>query len=260
MRTGGVTVLEFDEKSDTATRFHLVTLDEAGNPVVQSHDVHGKLTRGEVLMLLGRNATFSDAFLTSPGSEMKQTARDFGGAETALGAPDGQGYFAVPEAVRKLTTRPEELSDLAGLSSTLQLWPARHSLAMTVYAANPVDAVRLAREKQLKLVKEFLAGKGKDADFLYDLLDLDTIRTRSELVDRLQWLREISSFLDHRDPLDLGSPTYKANVLISGIPLDIGAQQDTERFYAIMTAPGLISIWTRAKTGDFVLKGISEGE
>ena len=211
-------------------------------------------------MLLDRNTTFSDAFLTSPDSEMKQIARDFGGAETPLGAPDGQDYFAVPEGVRKLTARPEELSDLTGLASALQLWPASHSLAMTVYAASPVDAVRLARERQLKLVKEFLAEKGKNADFLYDLLDFDTIRTRGELVDRLQWLREITSFLNNRNPVDLGSPTYKANVLISEIPLDIGVYLDTEHFYAIMTARGLISIWTRAETGDFVLKGISEGE
>ena len=260
MRTGGVTVLEFDEKSDIATRFHLVTLDEAGKAVVQSHDVHGKLTRSEVLMLLGRNAKFSDAFLVLPDSEMKQIARDFGGTETALGAPDGQGYFGVPEAVRKLTTRPEEVSDLADLSSALQLWPARHSLATTIYAASPVDAIRSARDKQLRLVKESLSAKGKDVDFFYDLLDLNSIRTRGELLDRLQWLREITSFLDSRNPLDLASPTYKANVLISGVPLEIGVQQDAERFYAIMTAPGIINIWTRAGTGDFVLKGISEGE
>src|ERR1700693_2360329 len=229
MRTGGATVLEFDEKSDTATRFHLVTLNENGKAVVKSHDIHGKLTKSEVLMLLGTNAKFSDAFLTSLTSEMRQIARDFGGVETALGAPDGQGYFAVPEAVRKLAKRPQELTDLAELSSALQLWPGWHSVAITVYAASPVDAVRLARKKELKLVKEFMAGKGKDSEFFYDLLNLDGITTRGELVDRLQWLREITSFLDSRNPLDLNSPTYKANVLISGIPLDIGAQQDTER-------------------------------
>jgi hypothetical protein len=261
MRTGGFAVVEFNETSGITTRFHLVTLDEAGKPVVRSHDVHGKLAKSETLMLLDRNTAFSDVFLASHGSEMKQIAHDFGEAGIgSLGAPDGQGYFAVPEAIRKLTTRPEELSDLAGLSSILTLWPARYSLTLPVYAASPVDAVTLARDQQLKLVKDFLAEKGKGTDFFFDLLDLDSIRTRGELLDRLQWLRKIVSFLNEHGPLNVDSTTYRANVFVSRIPLDIVAEQDTERFYGVMTAPGVISIWSRAAKGDFFLKGIAEGE
>ncbi len=261
MRTGGFVVLEFNEKSGLATRFHSVTLDETGKPVVQSCNVHGELTKSEVVMLLDKSAAFSEAFFTSVGSGMKQIAKEFGETEIgSLGAPDGKGYFAVPEAVRKLTTRPEELTDLAALSSALTLWPARYSLTLPIYAASPVDAIKLARDEQLKLVKELLTTKGKDADFLYQLLDLDSIRTHGELIARLQWLREITSFLDERNPLNVGLPTYKANILISRIPLDIVAEQDAGHLYGVMTAPGVISIWSRAGTGDFVLKGIGEGE
>jgi len=261
MRTGGFVVLEFNEKSGLATRLHSVTLDETGKPVVQSCNVHGELTKSEVVMLLDKGAKFSDAFFGSVGSGMKQIAKDFGETEIgSLGASDGKGYFAVPEAVRKLTTQPEELTDLASLSSTLTLWPARYSLTLPIYAASPVDAIKLARDEQLKLVKELLTTKGKDADFFYQLLDLDSIRTHGELIARLQWLREITSFLDERNPLNVGSPTYKANIFISRIPLDIVAEQDAGHLYGVMTAPGVISIWSRAGTGDFVLKGIGEGE
>lgn len=261
MRTGGFVVLEFNEKSGLATRLHSVTLDETGKPVVQSFNVHGDLTKSEVVMLLDRSAAFSDAFFSSAGSGMKQIAKDFGEAETgSLGGTDGKGYFAVPEAVRKLTTQPEELTNLAALSSVLTLWPARYSLTLPIYAASPVDAIKLARDEQIKLVKEFLTAKGKDTDFLYQLLDLDSIRTHGELIARLQWLREITSFLDERNQLNVGSPSYKANSLISRIPLDIVSEQDTGHFYGVMTAPGVISIWSRAGTGEFVLKGIGEGE
>lgn len=259
--SGGFVVLEFDEKSDTATRFHLVTLDKAGKPVVQSHDIHGNLSRSEALMIVKRSAEFSDAFFSSTGSGMKQIARDFGDAGiAALGASGGQGYFEIPETVRKLTTRPEELLDLASLSSALQLWPIRHSLAMPVYAANPAKAVKLAREQQFKLIGEFLADKGKHPDFIFRLLDLGSIRTRDELTVRLQWLTDLSSFLDDRSPLGLDSATYRANVSISIIPLDLVVQQKPDRLYGEMTAPGLISIWSRCKNGDFVLTGVSEGE
>jgi hypothetical protein len=261
MRTGGFIILEFNEKSGLATRLHSVTLDEAGKPVVQSCDVRGELTKSEVVLLLDRNAAFSDAFLNSLGSGMKQIAKDFGEAKIgSLGALDGKGYFAVPDAVRKLTTRPEDLTDLVALSSTLTLWPARYSLTLSIYAASPVDAIKLARDEQLKLVKEFLTTKGKNADFLYQLLELDSIRTHGELIARLKWLREITSFIDERNLLNLGSPTHKANTLISRIPLDIVAEQDAGYLYGVMTAPGIISIWSRTGTGNFVLKGIGEGE
>jgi len=261
MRTGGFAVVEFNETSGITTRLHLVTLDEAGKPVVRSHDVHGELTKSETLMLLDRNTAFSDVFFAPDGSEMKQLADDFGEAGIgSLGAPDGQGYFAVPEAIRKLTTRPEELSDLAGLFSILTLWPARYSLTSPVYAASPVDAVTQARNQQLKLVKDFLAEKGKGVKFFFDLMDLNSIRTHEELLDRVQWLREIVSFLNEHSPLNVGSTTYRANVFVSSIPLDIVAEQDTERFYGVMTAPGVVSIWSRDAKGDFFLKGIGEGE
>ena len=261
IRSGGFAVLEFDEKSDTANRFHLVTLDEAGKAIVQSRDVHGNLTRKEALMIVTRSGDFSDAFFSSPSSEMKQIALDFGGAEmAALGTSDGQGYFEIPEAVRKLTTRADELLDLASLSSALQLWPIRHSLTMPVYAASPVEAVKLARDDQFKLMEKFLAEKAKHPDFIFHLLDLDSIKTRDELTARLQWLTELSSFLDNHSPLESDAATYRANVSISAMPLELGVEHNSDRFYAVMTAPGLISIWARDKSGNFVLKGVSEGE
>lgn len=261
--SGGFVVLEFDEKSDTATRFYLVTLDRAGKPVVQPHDIHGNLSKSEALMIVKRSAEFSDAFFSSTCSGIKQIAHDFGDAGiAALGTPGGQGYFEIPETVRKLTTGPEELLDLASLSSALQLWPIRRSLAISVYAANPVEAVKLARDEQTKLIREFLGDKGKDnaADFIFHLLDFDSIKTRNELTARLQRLKELSSFLDDRCPLKLDTKTYKANVSISKIPLEIGAEQNSSHSYAVMTVPGLISIWVRSKNGDFVLTGVSEGE
>jgi hypothetical protein len=264
MRAGGFVILEYDRKSDRATRLHLVTLDEAGRAFVKSENVDGDLGRSEALMILDRSAQFSEAFFSSPSSDLGQILRKFGGTGTStLGIPDGQGYLAIPEAVKKLTRRPEELSELTSLSSAVQLWTIRCALAMPVYAANPVAAVQKSSNKLSGLAQEFLAEKGEKGglDSIDHLVDLDSIQTHDEFTMRLQRLKELNSFLDKHFPLRLDSAAYKANASICVIPLNLGVMgQDGDHAYGVMTAPGLISIWKHAESGEFVLRGLSVGE
>jgi hypothetical protein len=262
MRAGGFVILEFDAKSDAATRLHLVTLDEVGETIVQSQNVDGNLSRSDALTIIARSEKLSDAFFVSPGSQPTELARKFGGASVAnVGIPDGQGYFAIPERLSKLTTQPDELLDLESLSAAVQLWPVRYALSLPIYSANPSIALKSAHQKFKEIIDEFLRRNSKSPDFIYHLSDLDSIDTREELAARLWWLKEIVSFLDTQCPCQLDSTTYKANVSISIIPLNLGVMnQNSDRSYAVMSAPGLITIWSRAENGDFVLKGLSEGE
>lgn len=143
----------------------------------------------------------------------------------------------------------------------MQLWPIRYALSLPAYANNPAAAVDLARKELVKLASEFLARKGKTPDFVYHLPDLDSIDSRDKLAARIQLLRELDSFLDERISVQSDSSRHQANVLISTIPLFLGVtKQNSARLYAVMTAPGLISIWGRAESGEFVLKGLSEGD
>src|SRR5205823_387301 len=264
IRAGGFVVLEHDKKSDMATKLHLVTSDEAGRAVVKSENVDGGLGRSEALTIIDRSAQFSEAVFSSPSSQMGQILRKFSGTDIAtLDIPDSQGYLAIPETVKKLTARPEELAELTSLSSSLQLWTLRCALAMPVYPANPIAAVQQSNNKLSELAQGFLAEKGKKGglDSIDHLVDLHSIQTHDELTMRLQRLRELNSFLDKRFPLPLDSATYKANASISTIPLNLGVMgQDVDHVYGVMTAPGLISLWKRAESGEFVLRGLSVGE
>ena len=262
MRAGGFVVLEFDTRSDMATRLHLVTLDETGETIVQSKNVEGDLSRSEALTIIERSEKLSDAFFNSPGSQLNELPRKFGGARVAnVGIPDGQGYWAIPERVRKLTTQPDELLDLASLSAAAQLWPIRYASSMPIYAANPAIALKSAHQKYKEIVNEFLRRNNKSPDFVDHLLDLDSINTRDVLATRLHWLRDLVSFLDTECPCQLDSAIYRANLSISTIPLFLGVmKQNSEHLYAVMTASGLISIWNRSEGGELVLKGLSEGE
>lgn len=116
MRAGGFVVLEFDADSDRATRLHLVSMDVAGKAVVQSKDVDGDVSRGDALTLISSTEKLSDAFFNAPSSRYNELLLKFEGTRVAnAGISDGQGYFAIPEHVVKLTTQPDELLNLRSL-------------------------------------------------------------------------------------------------------------------------------------------------
>jgi len=262
LRTGGFVVLEYDAKTDMATRLHLVTVDETGKPVIESGNVDGELSKSEALELSRSAEAFTDAFLTSTGSQIKELWRTrASGVVPTFDASGGQGYFAIPVRVAKFTNQPDELMDLSVLSGALQVWPIRHALSLPIYAASPSTAVEMARTEQAKLEKEFLDQKKRSPDFVYHLLDLESIDTHDRLRERLEWLKELNSFLDLHCPSPVTSTISEANVSISLIPLKLGVMKEhSDRVFAAMSAPGLISIWTREETGKFVLKDVSEAE
>jgi hypothetical protein len=260
MRTGGFAVLEFDTKTDRAMKLHLITLGEDGGTSLQSQTLEGELSRGDTLALLRRGQNFAEA-LNSSSSQIEQMLQTFGGTHVpAFERSGGHGYFAVPHHVARLATQPDEVLELSRLSGALGLWPIRYAPSMVAYAANPKAAIELAASEQSSLEKEFITARGKSPDFINDLLDLDSIATHDQLAQRLQWRRDLNSFLERRRPIPPDSATFKANTSISVIPLQLGVtKEDSENLYAVMSAQGLISIWTHAGKGNFILRAVSDG-
>lgn len=264
LRAGGYLVLEFDKKTGAANKLYLATLNSTGEYVVHSLGIHGDLTKDEAQTIIGRSANFSNAFFESSVSPMKELLVTFGGPEAAaVGISDGQGYLAVPENVKNLSAGPGELLELTSLANGIALWTIRHALEMPIYAANPIAAVQQANKKLSDLSQELRGDTGKKNGELHSvdrLLDFDSIRNHEELEARLKSLRELSSFLDERSPLQVNSAAYKANTSISTVPLDLLVERDAAQFYGATTAPGLMSVWIYGKNGGLVLRGLSVAE
>jgi hypothetical protein len=261
MRAGGVVVLEFDTKSDNALKLDLVASDETGQAIVKAEMVDGELNKNVAQEILGKSENLSSDFFGAQRSDLTEILSDFRGARDAsVVAPDEQGYLAIPERVSKLTTKFDELLELGGLSSGLQLWAVRHSVSCPVYAANPDAAVGLARSEQARLEGEFLNKKGSNPNLIDHLIDLNSIETHDQLLARIEQLKELSAFLDERSPIRFDS-TYEANKSIATISLNLGVtKQSPSPLYATMNAAGMISIWSHSESGEFKLKGLSEGD
>jgi hypothetical protein len=256
LRAGGYLVLEFNGGRAAPNRLCVVTLNSTGEYDVHCNDIHGNLTKDQAQTVINNSAKFSKAFFESPVTPIRELLVTFGGPEAAaIGIPDGQGYLAVPENVKRLSRDQGESLELTSLANGIALWSIRHALEMPVYAANPVVAVQQANKRLSELSQEFRQGLDTDR-----LLDLEPIRTDEELVARVKSLRELSSFLDKRSPLQVNSAAYKANIAISAVPLDLVVEHDSAQFYGATSVPGLMTVWIYGKTGEPVLKGLSVAE
>jgi hypothetical protein len=263
MTAGGYFVLEFDKDSRSVSQLHLITSDRTGKPVIYSAKIHGSIGKDEARSIIRRSEEFSRSFFESPETPMTKLLVKYGGPDVdTTGIASGQGYFAIPEAVKKIATSPGQELQLIGLSNGLALWSIRHAPAMPTYAANPIAAVREANDELASLATQYHTGNelGTGLNFVDHLVDLNSIRTRAELINRLKLLTEFSSYLDARSPLPLGSKSYMANLSISVIPLDLLVQPSNGGVYGATTLPGLITVWKRTSSGSLVLKGLSVAE
>jgi hypothetical protein len=260
LRAGGFVVLECDRTSDVATKIHLVTLDQTGAPLVESERIEGVGSRRDAQALIAKGAELSDAVFSPSAPRMDSILARFGSTEAAmLDLPGNVGFFGISESVKKFAT-PEELSDLWSVSAVSPLWALRRALALPVFAADAAAALRQAGDELLQLGEGFLTSRGerKGAGSIDDLFNPESIHTRDELATRIRQLKALNSLLDNRSPLALDSATLRVNAAISSIPLKLyGPAKDNRQLYVVMTASGLLSGWTRTRSGGWVLKALT---
>ena len=262
MRSGGFVVLECNQKTGMATAVHLVTQDEKGQPVIESEEVEGDVSKSDALMIMRKSEEFMADLLRSSGPGVEELLRR--SAPSILKGPFGaneDNLLAVPDAVRRVSTQQEELLDLVSVEAAVSLKLFRYALAMPVYAADPRSALGLAEEQLALRSKRFLSAMPTTPSHLEDLMDLKLIHAHAELIERLHWLRGLNSYLDKNYPLSLDSETHVVNSSISMTPLFLSVEkQGEDRLYGSMGLTDLICIWSRTDQGDFVLRGLSAGE
>jgi hypothetical protein len=253
-------VLECDRKSDVSTTLHLVTMNQAGAPLVESERIEGVGSRRDAQALIQKGAELSDAVFSSPALSMDEILAGFGGAQAAmLDLPGNAGFFGIPDSVKKFAT-PGEQSELRSVSALWPLWTLRCALTLQVFAADAGTAFRQAGDELFKLGEESLASAGarKSAKPIDDLFNPESIHTRGELATRVRQLKVLNSLLDNRSPLPLDSTTFRVNASTSTIPLKLyGPAKDTRQLYIVITASGLFSGWERSGNGRWVLRALT---
>jgi hypothetical protein len=262
LKNGGFLILQVDSETRNATGLHLVSSRDDGRYIVQSHKIEDRVDPALVGELTHHTAEFVRDLLNSPPSAiLKLQSRFYGGNFPVYDSPQEQSFFSIPRTVQRIKLASDEPRELATLIGAFQLWPIRFAISMPIYAANPNRALELARQKHKDLVARFLQENNRNPEFVYDLQDLESIRSGEQLTDRVAWFRRLDDFLDQAYQRLCDSNTFSVNSSISTIALEFGAAgHRQEGSYAVMTSPGLIVVWRRLQTGGFAVAEVSLAE
>jgi hypothetical protein len=263
LNSGGFLILESDPATESALCIYLVSSAGDGHPVIESHAVEGTVTSPLAAELVSQTAEVADALLTLPSSRLKDIEGRFSdGRFPQYERPGERSVFSIPRNLRKLKADESQYRDLAALLGGYLFWPVRYAMWTSIYAANPISALKAAHNRQEALTAQFLQKHSKRPDFIYDLQDLDALTSPEQLRDRISWLRQLDDFLDERASESEGRfPTFAANSSISILALQLGSfgngKQDS---FSSVTSPGVIVDWKRVTPDTLAVTGISLAE
>ena len=172
-------------------------------------------------------------------------------------------HFAVPRGIRKIKAHEGEYQELAALSGAFHFWPIRYAISLSIYPANPSNALSVARHKHQALIEQFVRRNNKSTDFIYDLQDLESVRDADQLRERISWFRRLDDFLEQAFKSEDVSAALQVNRSISTIGLQLGSVATgigKENSFLVVTSPGLIVEWKRPTEGPLAVTKISLAE
>ena len=254
--------MESDPTTGNAVSIYLVSSRSDGRPAIESHEVEGNLTAPLGAELINQTADFVDALLAVPTSKFESIERRFyGGHFPEYAAPGDRTIFAIPRSIRTIEAGETQYGELAGLFGGYLVWPVRYAMSTDIYAANPSSALAAARKKHEGLTEQFLQKNNKKPDFMYDLQDLESLKSPEQLRERISWLRRLDDFLEQALKSEGDSSAFEANKFISLVALQLGSlyTQTQESFLAV-TSPGLVVGWRRSPTGALAVAEVSLAE
>lgn len=262
LNTGAFLILESDPTTGNAVSIYLVSSGNDGRTTIESHEVEGNLMAPLGSELVNQTADFVDALLAVPTSKFESIERRFyGGHFPEYAGPGARTIFAMPRSIRTIEAEETQYRDLAALFGGYLFWPVRYAMSTDIYAANPSSALAAARKKHEALTEQFLQKNNKKPDFIYDLQDLESLKSPEQLRERISWLRRLDDFLEQALKSEGDSSAFEANKSISLIALQLGSlyTQTQESFLAV-TSPGLVVGWRRSATGALAVAEVSLAE
>jgi len=257
LRSGGFLLAETEPRTNRVISLHLMMLGSDGVPKDSREACDGVVKLADAEKLVKDTAEFVEQLYSTPSTADSSLASGYYGGTF----PDGDQFpgtlFAIPNSLRKLGANSNEVRETAALYGGYRFWVWRYALSMPVYAASPVEALKAASEKGYAMTEEFLRSNhmdpGRD-------LDLENIRSKTQLQERIALLKRLDKFLEEALKNDSDPTIVRANLSIVMIPLgvDVDLNRD-EGQYVTSTPSMLVFIWNRIATGGFAVKTISGG-
>lgn len=262
LRSGGFLIAEYDPKTTNVAALHLVSLGPDSVPKDDFYPSQGVVKLADARELVKDTADFTEELLSTQLSEASSLeSRFYGGKFPDCGPPPIEEctLFAVPRSLLKLEGDPNEVREAAALYGDLNILGFQYAVSMPRFAASPLAATQAAEEKWEALKAEFLRKNHMGPDFHFDL---ENIRGRKQLRERIDVLRRLNKFLEETLKNEADPALVKANISVATIPLQVGPggpfSQDDQTQFGSDTANLLVIYWQRLPAGGFAVRAIGE--
>jgi hypothetical protein len=260
LRSGGFLVAEIEPRTNNMIALHLVSLGRDGVPEDVVYRCYPAAKLADAQELVKDTVEFTEALYSTPPSEATSLESRFhGGSFPGCGPSEECTLFAIPRSLLKLGADQSEVREVAALYGDLNILGFRYALSMPTFAASPLAATQAVGDKLETLKAEFLRKNRMNPDFHFDP---QNIRSKEELLERIDVLRKLDKFVDEALKNEAIPALVKANISIATIPLQVGLggpfnQNDKTQFGSAIAAL-LVIYWQRLPTGGFAVSFISE--
>lgn len=257
LRSGGFLIAEYDPRTTDVVALHVTSVGSDGAPKDAFYPCDGVVKLADAEELVRDTTEFTEELYSTPPSDASSLeSRFYGGSFPECGQSQECTMFAVPHSLLELGADQNEYREAAALYGGFNLLGFRYAVSMPAFAANPLVATRAAAEKWDELKAEFLRNNHMDPDFDFDL---ENIRTKEQLRERVDVLRRLDKFLEEALGNQADPALVKANISVALIPLG-GIVVNTRNgrvIYQSGTASLIVIYWRRLPTGGFAVHLIS---
>jgi hypothetical protein len=257
LRSGGFLLAETESRTNTLIAVHLVSLGSDGVPKDALYWSDGVVRLADAQELAKDTTEFVEKLYSTPSPEASSLeSRFYASRFPEYDQSEDYSPFAIPRSLLKVGADPNEYREAAALYGGFLFWSARYAVSMPAFAANPDVAENAAEDKRSMLKADFLRNNHMDSDFHFDL---ENIRNKEQLRQRIDVLRKLDGFLEEALKNDANPALVRANISVVVIPLGVGADRvGRQVLYGCSTGSLFLIYWQRLPTGGFAVYGISE--
>jgi hypothetical protein len=261
LERGGFLILEVDPGGSKTVSVHLVSRGANGKVLVDSYPLpdHDKdvVTDTAAVQLIGNTADFVETLLaTAPSGFARLQSKFYDGRFPESTEPGYQEPFAIPRSLTSIAGDQAKITELAALFFASQIWGFRYATSLPIFAADPHYALQLAEEKEESLVEQYKKANSRVPDL--DFESLESIRSASQVQERIDWLRQLDKFLEQSLQRQEDPNVSRVNRLLATVVLQVG--KGNEGTYFAMTSADLIIGWKVVPPADYAVAAISFGE
>jgi hypothetical protein len=255
LRSGGYLFAEIDPRTDNIVAMHLILMEAGGAVKDVESTCHGVVTLADTAEVIKDTVELVKQLYSTPSTDESSLASKFYGGNFPDADQFPDSLFIIPDSLRKLGAKANEVREAAALFWGYALWATRYALSMPAFSASTAATEDAAEKERDTLKAEFLQNNNMDPNI--NPIDFDNIHSEKQLQERIELLTRLDRFLEDSLRKKADPAVVGANLSVLTMPLSVDVDLNQAGQYVSSSPPKSLFLWHRVATGGFAVKEIT---